>query len=278
MKPPLRWFGAKVLQSKRIVGIMPAHDIYCEPFLGSGAVFFAKEPARASMLSDIDFEVVNVHRAIKHQPENLHRLVPDKVDKRRWGDEVAIASRFCGHPNLVHKGNLSLAIATIIKYCASFQAIGQVYSDQCGMGFEHGGSSRRPKTLIAKERLLPASSMLSQNVSIDLVDAIDRIFAIDGPDALFYLDPPYLFGDGGSRTSGDRYQHESTPEYLKQMTEILPDVQGKVILSTDSGDYWNSALPNSWNELAAYRKSRGAGKGHAEHRLFTNFPVSRKEK
>lgn len=44
--------GAGVIQ--RIINLMPYHDIYIEPFVGSGAVFRAKQPASKTVIIDAD--------------------------------------------------------------------------------------------------------------------------------------------------------------------------------------------------------------------------------
>ena len=43
IKPVLRYLGAKWILSKWICEHLPPHEVYVEPFFGSGAVFFRKE-------------------------------------------------------------------------------------------------------------------------------------------------------------------------------------------------------------------------------------------
>ena len=45
---------------QRIIGQMPPHCIYIEPFFGSGQVFWRKRPATGSYLLDLDPAVLNV--------------------------------------------------------------------------------------------------------------------------------------------------------------------------------------------------------------------------
>lgn len=42
MKTPLTYYGGKQRLAQTIIDMMPKHKIYCEPFFGGGAVFFAK--------------------------------------------------------------------------------------------------------------------------------------------------------------------------------------------------------------------------------------------
>lgn len=55
--------------------VFPPHEIYLEPFFGSGAVFFRKAPARLETINDIDGNVVNLFRVLREQPEQLAALI-----------------------------------------------------------------------------------------------------------------------------------------------------------------------------------------------------------
>lgn len=45
--------------SERIVSMMPRHKIYCEPFFGGGAVFFAKPKAGIEVINDKNDLLIN---------------------------------------------------------------------------------------------------------------------------------------------------------------------------------------------------------------------------
>lgn len=59
MRPVLKYPGAKWNLSSWIISHMPPHESYLEPYFGSGAVFFNKEPARIETINDMDGEIVN---------------------------------------------------------------------------------------------------------------------------------------------------------------------------------------------------------------------------
>ena len=44
---------------------IPSHDVYLEPYFGSGAVFFNKVPARIETLNDLDGNVVNYFKVVR---------------------------------------------------------------------------------------------------------------------------------------------------------------------------------------------------------------------
>lgn len=42
MRTPITYYGGKQMMAEQIINILPEHKIYCEPYFGGGAVFFAK--------------------------------------------------------------------------------------------------------------------------------------------------------------------------------------------------------------------------------------------
>ena len=47
--PPLKWHGGKHYLASLIVGLMPQHLHYVEPFFGGGAVLLARDPNDPSL-------------------------------------------------------------------------------------------------------------------------------------------------------------------------------------------------------------------------------------
>ncbi len=105
MKTPLTYYGGKQQLAARIVALIPEHRIYVEPFVGGGAVFFAKEPSPVEVINDINAELVNFYSYVQRDfglleqeigislhSRDLHRRArvvyenPDMFDplKRAW--------------------------------------------------------------------------------------------------------------------------------------------------------------------------------------------------
>ena len=53
-KPIIPWPGGKRRLAARILGLMPPHSCYVEPFAGGAALLFAREPAPVEVLNDLD--------------------------------------------------------------------------------------------------------------------------------------------------------------------------------------------------------------------------------
>jgi len=73
MRPPFVYYGGKVGLASRIVDLMPPHRVYIEPFAGSLAVLFAKQPCVHEIVNDLDGAIVNFWRVLRDQPEQLER-------------------------------------------------------------------------------------------------------------------------------------------------------------------------------------------------------------
>ena len=48
MKTPITYYGGKQTLLKYLLPLIPQHRMYCEPFFGGGAVFFAKPKSEAA--------------------------------------------------------------------------------------------------------------------------------------------------------------------------------------------------------------------------------------
>src|SRR5262249_41861795 len=69
--------------------------------------------------------------------------------------------------------------------------------------------------------------------------AVDLIEEYDGPQTLFYCDPPYL---PTTRTAPDAYRHEMTVEDHEELLEVLLGGRGAVYLSGYASPLYDEAL------------------------------------
>lgn len=91
--PFLRWAGGKTTLVPQILERIPATwnretDLYVEPFLGGGAVFFALQPKRA-LLNDINFQLVSLYHNVARNP-------------KFWDTFVQVKAPYTGNPEATY--------------------------------------------------------------------------------------------------------------------------------------------------------------------------------
>ena len=71
----MRYPGGKQRLAKYILPLIPKNikGIYVEPFLGSGAIFFALNPQKA-LLSDVNQDLVDVYIGVKRSPQRVWEI------------------------------------------------------------------------------------------------------------------------------------------------------------------------------------------------------------
>ena len=60
LKPFFCFFGGKGTKAKELISYFPKHDIFIEPFLGSGAIFLSKTKAKTNILNDLHPLIYNI--------------------------------------------------------------------------------------------------------------------------------------------------------------------------------------------------------------------------
>jgi DNA adenine methylase len=83
MRTPISYYGGKQTLSAIILGLIPEHHIYCEPFLGGAAVFFAKKPSKVEIINDTNCELINFYEVLKHDFTSLEKEVAISLHSRK---------------------------------------------------------------------------------------------------------------------------------------------------------------------------------------------------
>lgn len=86
-KPFLRWVGGKTRLLGAILPYVPEKfRNYHEPFIGSGAMFFAlRDRAQASFVADLNTELINLWQVVRDEPTDLLRHLQPYM--RRQGED-----------------------------------------------------------------------------------------------------------------------------------------------------------------------------------------------
>lgn len=219
LRPPFPYYGSKGRLARWIVDLMPRHRVYVEPFAGSAAVLFAKPAAPVEIINDLDQNVVAFFRALRErEPELLRalRLTPYSRDEFDAAD--------LSEPDL---NDVERARRFFVRTTQGHNAAGSGGRAGWSNGIRERHTDATATTTLV-DRLWHLAERL-RPVVVEHRDAAEVIAAHDAPDAVFYLDPPYL---SGTRRSGRDYAHEADGEaFHRDLAATLASVRGTVLLS-----------------------------------------------
>lgn len=227
-KAILKYPGGKWKISDWIISHFPEHRVYLEPFFGSGAVFFRKEPAYIETINDIDDEVVNLFRVCREKPQELATAVNLTPFARR---EYLSCAEVSSDP-------IEQARRTLVRY---HQSIGT--NNSKGNSWKNvqvaGGPRCDTMWNYLPEAICQCCERL-KNAQIENTDALRLIERYNSDDVLIYCDPPYL-PDVLSTTKAV-YGAELSLERHRELLQILKKSKAKVVLSGYDNELYNSEL------------------------------------
>lgn len=229
MKRILNYVGSKWSLAEWIISNMPEHEVYLEPFFGSGAVFFNKEQSTIETINDIDGNVVNLFQVIRNNPEELKRLIQLTPYAR---SEYLDAYEELGEEH----SDLERARLFLIR---CWMARGGKTSDRTGWRHNINPSTVNaipdwnglPTTIIQAAERLKDAQIENQN-AITLIERYNRA------DCLIYADPPYLLETRTKR----HYAKEMNDKEHGKLLKALMQHSGPVLLSGYDNDFYNSTL------------------------------------
>lgn len=269
---PLKWHGGKTYLARRIVALMPRAGWlhYVEPFFGGGAVLFALDgDGKSETVNDLNQWLVNfwMHLADPRRFEEFSRavsmlpLAESVFEKCR----ALIEAGGCGDP-------VQNAVAFFVMFRQSRQGLGRDFATLSRRRTRRGMNEQVSSWLSAVEGLPEAHERLSR-VAVLCRPAADVIRQQDGPETLFYLDPPYLHS---TRSTVGEYAHEMTADDHAELLDLLAGLKGRFLLSGYRSTQYDAAAARSgWRRtdfLIANHASSGKQKERKTECVWMNYP------
>jgi DNA adenine methylase len=219
----LRYYGGKWRLAPWIVAHLPDHTCYVEPFGGAASVLLRKPPTRYEVYNDLDGDVVGFFRVLRERPEKLIDAV------RRTPFARAEIDLACTPAS----PDLNEVERARRVYVRSWQGRhGLPARGRMGWRFER--SATRSRTTVDDWRniahLWAVADRLGR-VQLECDDALRVIERFEGPDALFYIDPPYPASTRGMRWARHAYAHELTDDGHRRLAGVLRALRGMAIVS-----------------------------------------------
>ena len=215
IRPVAPYIGGKRALSRRLVAMIDAtpHDLYAEPFVGMGGVFFrrARRP-RKEVINDISTDVVNLFRLLQRHYQQL-------LDVLKW--------QICSRAEFERLISQDPRLLTDLERAARFLYLqrtafcGKVVGRTFGVTRDNGARFDLTK-------LVPMLEDVHERlcgVDIERLPYAELIARYDTPGSLFYLDPPY-FG-----CENDYGADAFAREDFEQLAAILGKIKGRFVLS-----------------------------------------------
>jgi DNA adenine methylase len=213
MKTPITYYGGKQNMVKYLLELVPVHKIYCEPFFGGGALFFAKPKSDVEVINDKNGEVINFFKVIKTKFSELQKEIQSTLHSREHYKNAMVVY---AHPELFSDVKRAWALWTLTN---------QGFAGLIGSwGF--GQTDSKEKALANKRNdFTSAYADRLRTVQIENNDALKVIDRCDSKETFMYVDPPYIGSDMG------HYKGYSEEDYTFLLTK-LSKIKGKFLLSS----------------------------------------------
>ncbi len=240
------WYGGKFSHLEWLLPLLPKAHHYCEPFAGSGAVLLNREPAKIETYNDVDGEVVNFFRVLRDNPEELQRAIA-LTPFAREEFHRAISGSTRGLPELERARRFYVLARQTRTGLAQSATLGRWAN--CKDTSRAGMSGVVSRWLGGIEGLPDIATRLIR-VQIENRPALDVIKLYDGPETLFYCDPPYLHDTRGDSAA---YGYEMKDGEHIELSVVLRQCKGKVAISGYRNDLMDR-LYAGWHRFDAPAK------------------------
>ena len=213
MKTPITYYGGKQTLLKYLLPLIPQHKLYCEPFFGGGAVFFAKPKSDVEVINDINGEVINFFKVIKTKFPELQKEIQSTLHSREL------------YKRAMEIYNNPTKYSDVKRAWALWTATNQGFAGMIGSwGF---GKDDSKEAALANKRdgFTKEYEQRLARVQVENNNAIKVINRCDDTETFFYADPPYIGSDQG------HYKGYSEDDY-RELLNALSKVKGKFLLSS----------------------------------------------
>jgi DNA adenine methylase len=262
MRPFFCRQGSKRKYAKALISLFPAHHTYVEPFLGGGAVFWAKEPSPKEIINDLDSDLIRDYRLLRNVPltGSPFKLLTTEQQQNAFLRKT-------------HRAKKDQLLEALLRRCngygGTYIAKGTsagVYTDD-RKGRVHKVTTHEDKLSAIAEYRTRIRHATLLNESYD-----DVIRKYDGRRTFIFLDPPY------EKSVGLDYAEGSDAFPFRQFADDLRKVKGKFLVTINDSpairDLFKGFKLYPYVVKGHHAKS-AIGKEDRKELLITNYPLAR---
>lgn len=262
LRTPISYYGGKQKLAAKIVSLIPRHTLYCEPFIGGAAVFFAKKASQVEVINDTNRELINFYRVVKEDFVSLEKEIRISLHSRDLHRKASVIY------------NNSDMFSDIKRAWAVWVLSTQSFSSQLdsSWGFDLSGNNTTKKINTKKEGFTENLAIRLQNCQLECADALYIIASRDTTNSFFYCDPPYYNSDCGHYDGYSEHDYES-------LLYLLSKIKGKFLLSSYPSPLLEKHTKefkwHKWsvNQKVSVNTKAGSAKTKTEM-LVANYPIS----
>jgi len=264
----LKYPGSKWSIADWIIDHMPAHEVYLEPYFGSGAVFFRKKLVKFETINDLEGNVVNLFRVIREMPQALADAIQWTPWARKEYEDI-LPDRGIMETYVQTGDPLEDARRFLVRMHMGF---GSKTSDRTGWRNNITGKGRgtsQPKVWSQIPAKILAAAERLKEAQIECQPALQLIERYRKPEVLIYADPPYLLETRSKRI----YAKEMDRPAHEKLLDVLDEHPGPVQISHYSCELYNNRLKH-WTR----RTTRAIAElGQEREEVLWLNPVAAKE-
>jgi DNA adenine methylase len=262
MRPFFCRQGSKRKYAKALLSLFPAHHTYVEPFLGGGAVFWAKEPSPKEIINDLDSDLIRDYRLLRNVPltGSPFKLLTTEQQQNAFLRKT-------------HRAKKDLLLEALLRRCNGYGGTyiekgtkTGVYTDD-RKGRVHKVTTHEDKLSNITEYRTRIRNATLLNESYD-----DVIRKYDGRRTFIFLDPPY------EKSVGLDYAEGSDAFPFRQFADDLRKVKGKFLVTINDSpairDLFKGFKLYPYIVKGHHAKS-AIGKEDRKELLITNYPLAR---
>lgn len=263
-RPFLKWAGGKTQLLDELIFRMPkSFNVYYEPFIGGGALFFATAPKQA-VIADINEDLTNAYETVRDYPEQLIEALSTFTNDKDFYYEVRAKDQNQLSP-------IDRAARLIYLNRTGFNGLYRVNkSGQFNVPF---GSYKNPN-ITQIDRIISASKVL-QNTQVYNA-GFEKVLVEAKKGDFIYLDPPYYPKDVYSD-----FQRYNKEQFYKDDHQRLADLydalsqRGCYVMLSNSDTPYTRELYKKWHIDTVYAKrninSDASKRGEVTEIIVTNY-------
>lgn len=200
------YVGGKTRYADWVIGHFPEHSCYVEPFGGAAGVLLNKRPSRVEIYNDLNSDIVHFFEILRERRDELEEWLSYVPHSRDIHEEWSRAFYDGERP----EDDIERAGRWFYLRYTQFGAKLNGYS-----GYKNSTKRNVARTYHNNAQGLEEIAARFRNVQLECRDWSDVAARNDGPDTLFYFDPPYV--DCERYYNVESFDHAAFEETLREL-------------------------------------------------------------